>query len=189
MQRIKEYFKQISLADKCLLIIFTICLFQTFLMLFLNENNTQTTNTIDIIVRTTAAGIFGYLLSSNFHLRTPEQQQNINTYKTPPQIKTSQKQSVTSMKTSIGFTPEASAPDSPDLGFSDENNIQNLHRSRHVQSLIATVIGITALCILLVIRNFITITPEMISTISQLRDFVSGCVGFLLGTQTNSASH
>ena len=34
--------------------------------------------------------------------------------------------------------------------------------------------------LLLIVRNFTTVTPDMAATLSQLRDFVCGCIGFLV---------
>ena len=38
----------------------------------------------------------------------------------------------------------------------------------------------TTLILLLIVRNFTTVTPNMSATLSQLRDFVCGCIGFLV---------
>ncbi|WP_227449914.1 hypothetical protein [Clostridioides sp. ES-S-0108-01] len=50
-----------------------------------------------------------------------------------------------------------------------------------LQIIIDTVICVVALIVLFVVRNFTNTTSASLGTISQMRDFVSGCVGFLLG--------
>ena len=191
MRLIKRYLSHISPADKCLLVIFMICLFQTLLMTFFNIGNNQYTNSIDTIVRTTSAGIFGYLLSTNFHAKTMEHSHEVDNPKNFTQTnavtqKSSTQKSNITMKSTIGFQVSPTNTDNLKKGSLDTKSEHVQSCSRHVQTMIATIIGISSLCILLFLRDFVSITPEMSSTISQLRDFVSGCVGFLLGTRVNN---
>lgn len=65
----------------------------------------------------------------------------------------------------------------------DNDSKKELNASNQ-QIVIATIIGITALIVLIIARYYINLTDKSIATISQMRDFVSGCVGFLLGCPT-----
>ncbi|MEG1426533.1 MAG: hypothetical protein RSC76_02470 [Oscillospiraceae bacterium] len=62
--------------------------------------------------------------------------------------------------------------------------------TNHLQICIATGVGLFCVFALCILRNILAMKPDfvfshdMLSTISQFRDFVSGCVGFLIGTPT-----
>ena len=56
---------QISLVDRCLLLYLALLLLYMIVNLFI-KTDSQDTNTIDIIIRTSAAVIIGYFLSGNF---------------------------------------------------------------------------------------------------------------------------
>lgn len=47
-------------------------------------------------------------------------------------------------------------------------------------TIIISIIGIVSLLIMLTVRNFTTINTTSVSTLSQLKDFVSATVGFLV---------
>ena len=46
--------------------------------------------------------------------------------------------------------------------------------------IVVALVGLFSLILLLIVRNFTTVTPNMAATLSQLRDFVCGCIGFLV---------
>lgn len=60
-----------------------------------------------------------------------------------------------------------------------------------LQILIATYIGLFCLLVLLMVRDIpgvsarMATSPSAIATVAQMRDFVSGCVGFLIGCPTS----
>ncbi|MEG1886820.1 MAG: hypothetical protein RR177_01725, partial [Oscillospiraceae bacterium] len=56
----------LHLADKCLLVFMIILMLQSIHNLFFYESTFQSSDTLDVIVRTTAAAIFGYFISANF---------------------------------------------------------------------------------------------------------------------------
>lgn len=194
----KKSFKRIALIDKCLIIFMTILMIQSIYNLFANESISQETNTIDVVIRTTSAAIFGYFLSANFIKKSTDN--NINSVPPEPlkkikQIELSDQpaehQNIINSKTNIGFTANATDTHITPNTVTDDDYISNddyndMNEISHQQIIIATIIGITSLCVLLAARNFITVTPNMSGTISQLRDFVSGCVGFLLGCPPKS---
>lgn len=183
----KSYFK-IKLVDRCLIIFMLLLMAQSTYNLFTNEVDSQETNTIDIVVRTTSAAIFGYFLSANFIKRESQSSSGTISAGAPPSV--------------LPPPPAGTAPESPaaanQIGFSAApGGIQELSagtarsnvpalveesETSHQQVIIATLIGVFALMILIVARNFCQISPAMFGTISQMRDFVSGCVGFLLGS-------
>ncbi|MCQ7013166.1 hypothetical protein M9Y11_20315, partial [Clostridioides difficile] len=62
IKNIKKAWYKIKLIDRCLIIVMAILMFQSIYNLFVNEVNSQDTTTIDVVVRTTSAAIFGYFL-------------------------------------------------------------------------------------------------------------------------------
>ncbi|GKX66677.1 hypothetical protein [Inconstantimicrobium mannanitabidum] len=159
-----ESLKRVKLVDRCLIIFMIILMTQSIYNLFFNESTLQNSNVIDIVVRTTSASIFGYFLSSNFLNR--------------PSIKKSKyaKNNRILDETSVTYENKLEIDN---LDNKDENE-----QSRNIneqQIVIATVIGVISLVVLLIARNMNIINTTTAATISQLRDFVAGSVGFLLG--------
>ena len=105
--------------------------------------------------------------------------------------------SVTSAQTAIGFAAEQNEPGQPTarIGFSAESETDSKAQTEiavshssgspgqrlRQQMIIVAIIGISSLLILVVARNYTQPCPEAVATLSQLRDFVSGSVGFLTG--------
>ena len=69
-QSIRRVFSKIPLVDKCLLIIFLVLMLQSAYSLFAHNSSNSEIEHVDVIVRTSAASIFGYLLSANFILQS-----------------------------------------------------------------------------------------------------------------------
>lgn len=65
----------------------------------------------------------------------------------------------------------------------EEKGVQtkNSHTNNQ-QIIIVFLIGLVSLILLIITRNFIGMSEHIRGTISQLRDFVSGSVGFLVGS-------
>lgn len=187
--------KNINLIDKCIIVITIILFLQFAHNLFANEIIYQTSEPIDIIIRTTIASIFGYFISANFV-------KNERYYKNKifADIKAANEISSVNVSNtdktdgssyySIGFvSPNAAiqpALQNAVIFPSDENN--PLIETNNLQIIIVTFIGIFCLVLLIIARNCTTITPHSMSSLSLLRDIVSGCVGFLLGSPSQNAS-
>ena len=60
---------RIPLVDKCLLVFFLVLLTQSAYSLFSHNGTGSEIEHIDVIVRTSSAAIFGYILSANFILQ------------------------------------------------------------------------------------------------------------------------
>ncbi|MEK5731010.1 hypothetical protein AAAK53_03790 [Clostridioides difficile] len=186
IKNIKKAWYKIKLIDRCLIIVMAILMFQSIYNLFVNEVNSQDTTTIDVVVRTTSAAIFGYFLSANFIKRPLRKYTNTDVSSNlfidnnlSPKGQESNQNNIMNVKNTIGFTSEADnyekkIPINNNEGFEEGETSE-------LQIIIATVICIVALTVLFVVRNFTTTTSASLGTISQMRDFVSGCVGFLLG--------
>lgn len=158
--------KRIKLVDRCLIIFMIILMTQSIYNLFFNEGILQNTNVIDIVVRTTTAAIFGYFLSSNFMGKYNNKQADCA-------------KKVEVLDKNIIGDHNDNKQEVPVNDSKGENEVQNV--SSNQQIIIATVIGVVSLIVLIIARNHNLINSTTTATISELRDFVSGSVGFLLG--------
>lgn len=157
--------KKIKLIDRCLIIFMIILMSESIYNLFSNRVSPINSNDIDIIIRTTSAAIFGYFLSGNFIKKPRSKDDNC-----------SKQNEILDKKTILPY-------EEIDTIEEYDKNIKELNASNQ-QIIIATIIGITALVVLIIARNYIELNDKSIAVISQMRDFVSGCVGFLLGCPT-----
>ena len=78
-------------------------------------------------------------------------------------------------KTIVAYSSHNELPDDQDKQYSCTKS----------QTLIIAAICIVSLATLIIIRNFAQITPNNLATVSQLRDFVSSSIGFLVGCGKN----
>ena len=184
-------------VDKGLLLMMLVLLLQSAYSIFCPGETGPTVEEIDIIVRTSAAAIFGYFLSANSIRNTASGGQ------TPPA--TTQRTLETGGSVSpppgepaarIGFSdtepgnadPGASPiPGNAQAEISAEDKAANC-----LQVVVATGIGLFCLVTLLVLRNLsqwglVSAESDTVaSAVVQFRDFISGCVGFLIGCPTHS---
>ena len=126
------------LVNLFLLLFMTLLLLYTAWILLAKPPASQDANTIDIIIRTSAAAIFGYFLSSSFR-------------KTDSDL---------------------SAQEVPSVPASRSTN--------QIQISVIASIGLLSLILLFLARGSVTMTPEFSAAVSQLRDFVSAAIGFLV---------
>ena len=179
-------------VDRGLILFMLVLLVQSAYSIFFPNDANAVANDIDIIVRTSAAAIFGYFLSANFILHnTPSVQAH------PPEaghmIETvGQAADSSAPKSQIGFYPS----DTPaEVGAIQEMEDSHVPTASCLQVVVATGIGLFCLVTLLLLRNtapwneaLSSSSDSVTATVAQLRDFVSGCVGFLIGTPTNSST-
>ena len=158
----------IHLVDKCLILFMAILLIQSACTLLGFPGNTAQANEIDVIIRTSSAAIFGYFLSANF-IR--------NGASGSGQQETA--------RMGDGGLKELAAEEG------EENKEEHPVESGRLQILIAAAVGLFCLFTLILLRNVggwgegIEASPSATATVAQFRDFVSGCVGFLIGSPTN----
>ncbi|MEG1869537.1 MAG: hypothetical protein RR205_01675 [Oscillospiraceae bacterium] len=163
---LKKELKKIHIVDKCLIVFMLILLIQSSYSLFCNQSATVETDGVDMIVRTSAASIFGYFLSANFIKKQSKASEQNNKINAEKEISTDINQNNTK-DIAVNITKEK-----PSYGGSPSC----------VQIFIATSIGIFSLCVLLFFRDFDGGNQSALATVSQFRDFVSTCVGFLIGS-------
>ena len=192
-QRIRAAWAEIHLVDRCLLLFMTVLLVQLACSLFLPENLAPEAGSIDVIVRTSAAAIFGYLLSGNFNRGStlePTRQTDVS-LKCLLEAESDVLSSPQDLQYPIGdpavlsgeMVRERAEPSKAEQGVPGRD-------TGCLQILMAMVIGLFCLAVLLMVRFSawwgvtLVSSDSATATIAQLRDFVSGSVGFLIGCPT-----
>ena len=182
--RIKRAMRKISLVDKCLILIMSVLMMQCAFILFEPKTSDQT-NPLDVVTRTSAASIFGYFISANF-IRKQEDDTNAQLVVVPPA--TVLADPAKGPTAQIGFSaaeePKTELTANPATMQQSSYEQQMGMQHEHLQVVVTTAIGLFSLCLLIVYRNFGAQSVAATGTLSQLRDFVSGCVGFLIGSTT-----
>lgn len=172
-KKIASIWKKIHLSDKCLFIFMCALLIQATFGLFFRVGDGGSTNGIDVIVRTSAAAIFGYFLSGNF-AKEKKEEKSCDTCKPTEKVE---------IETMDG-------DDSPE-DYEKKSVYEEDEVTGQVQIIIATVVGMFCFIVLTVIRNSMNAmqasdaTQDATAVVSMFRDFVSGCVGFLIGSPTD----
>ena len=190
-------------VDKSLMLFMLVLLAQSACNLLFPNIGGAFTGDIDIIVRTSCAAIFGYLLSANFMRHTTPSGQ-APTSQAPHILETgiTPTSGEAAPMAKIGFSAGDTQPGpgdaQPQAGGAQADGQAAVPDSPAVTCLqvrVATAIGLFCLAILLILRNMSHwgILPAqsdaVLATVSQFRDFVSGCVGFLIGSPTQRQSN
>lgn len=242
-----------NLADKFLIAMMLILFLQSAYTLFVNPPMSQVKNTVDIVIRTSAAGIFGYFISSNFMKKgesASAASQSTPSGTEPVPVPQGDTEQAAQAKDPIGFIPPSvpdggAGPDNAGAGnpnpipvnipggqpsptfpasqrikqeatpsaLASQPSIQQPQgagkgvettsvtvaqpgppdfvpappetdatsgSSSKFQIMIVSGISISSLLLLLFLRNFWDIPDSAAPIISQLRDFVSAGIGFLI---------
>lgn len=195
--------KRIDLVDRCIMLILIILMAQTIFNLFTHHAGQN--EAIDIVIRTSLASLFGYIISANFIRHessttmpneTPLQPEQFSQL-TLEDLSTSSINLTSSNQDSVMESMQPTGVDIIDPLLHLTNPIENKEkfslsgfdqksRPHDIQILFITAIGLIALISLLMANNLETIDETLASTISQLRDFVSGSIGFLIGCSTHN---
>ena len=156
MKRIFENIKQsldaISLIDKILMAYMGILLVYIAIHLIWGATMQDSTS-VDTIIRTSASAIFGYFISNNF-IRSNSDTESKSKMNIQAQSDLIQQEKNTAVNTSVCCS--------------------------RLQIIVVSAIGFIALVLLLISRNYTQTTPEFSTTVSQLRDFLSASIGFLV---------
>ncbi len=178
-------FKNIPPAEKILLLLMAFLLIQFFVVLTGPE--AQDTESIDVVQRSVAAMVFGYFIGGSFG-----EKQN-KTENTDAVSKIQLKGEATggaSMK-KIGFVSQM--PEQERTAGSENRPPEERYVSVNggaLQIWIAGGIGFAALALMFMVRNMESLheilqSQSGVATLSQLRDFAAGSVGFLISTSRN----
>lgn len=179
--KIKELKQKISLVDRCLLVYLSFLLVYISIHLFTGAQ-LQDTNAIDVVVRTSTAVIIGYFLSGNFiKSNSVGNQSNINTV-SKQEMKVDGSETETVTKNQIGFQvpSEEGKLQNGFIQMEQKSDGNESGKCNSIQVMIVAGIGGISLILLFAVRNYLDTNPEITATVSQFRDFVSACVGFLV---------
>lgn len=136
-------------VDRVLMVFMAILLSYMAVSILSGHAASQDTNTVDVMVRTSASAIFGYFISGNFQ-------------KTAPQ----------------SSSPGNAAPSAPAVAAEDTPAAPSC--AGKLQIGVVSLIGMFCLLLLLLCEKSAAATPKHAATVSQLRDFVAACIGFLI---------
>lgn len=173
-----------------------VLMLQSLYTLFFPGWDSQLSGSIDVVVRTSAAAVFGYFLSANFAARDEESQQ------VPPASPVHRMEPAEAAISSsagpvnqIGFVSGTQA-DTGEIQLQSDPVLPQQPGCRCApQILVATCIGLFCLVTLILLRNMgvddkaLAKSSSLTATVSQFRDFVSGCVGFLIGCPSAQQSN
>ena len=200
---------RVHLVDKSLLLFMLVLLAQSVYSIFFPGGPNSSTGDIDIIVRTSAAAILGYFLSANFVLHTSAAGQQVtaepegNILKTgadsPAEIVGTPAESVVPDQAVFSRVAERQPAASSEEGNAVKTEAEPISTGQEtatncLQVAVAAGIGLFCLITLLVLRNLAQLdivsmdSDSAVATVTQFRDFVSGCVGFLIGCPTHRNS-
>lgn len=176
----KGLIAKIGLVDRFLILFMLILLLYTAIGIFTGMTDPQNGDMIDTIIRTSAASIFGYFISANFtkinttNLPTDSYSRNLNI---PVHV------SDESLNVPISNQDEFAAS-VDDAEEEEKTSVTEFSPDQvscsKLQVIIVSSIGGCALILLFVTKFFIAETSEISVTVSQLRDFVSASIGFLI---------
>lgn len=185
---VHQAWKQLHLVDRCLLILMVVLMAQSTYTLFFPGRDSSLSSSIDIVVRTSAAAIFGYFLSANFAARDGLKQP---TPSISPENRTESAESIpnglSAPKNQIGFVSDTTSTVSGGILAQEDASPAEQPQCCGLQVLVAACIGMFCLGALILLRDigFGTVSlaesSSLTATVTQFRDFISGCVGFLIG--------
>lgn len=164
---LKQLLDGVYLIDKILMLYMIILLAYTAVHL-ISSTAMQESTTVDTIIRTSASAIFGYFISNNFIKSTSDAKSQSKS-----DLNTENSTSNDNATTQANFDKQKETNEKKPAADS------NICCSR-LQITVVSTIGLISLMLLLISRNFTKTTPEFSATVSQLRDFLSACIGFLV---------
>ena len=187
LKRIRNMLSGVSLVDVVLVLFMMVLLAYLTAHLFTGIEPDKESNSIDIIVRTSAAGVFGYFISRNFGRKVRKTSSGSTSAVS--------RQTIDAATSSpIGF--RAQSPSDPEQGTLNTvdpsaevteyaDAVQAEAQCDRMQVLIVSAIGLFSLIVLLIARQFYSTAGEFTAIVSQLRDFLSASIGFLISCGNN----
>lgn len=197
-KRICSTLAKIHIVDKFLIVFMILLMGQSVHSLFANHPTSGESAHIDIIVRTSAAAIFGYFLSTNFIRHASYNSKDETGGSLETHAKSILGVSSDGIQNHIGFAAPQSedSTDMLDMGnvSYNENPSPNKFGGNRLQIVITSIIGLFCLVVLIIARDITALNADMevsataAATAAQFRDFVSGCIGFLIGSPTTNTN-
>lgn len=181
---VRAAWRRIPMVDRGLMLLMAVLLVQSaYVIFFPAADSGATAGNIDIVVRTSAAAIFGYFLSASF---AAQKTAGVPTVSGGHIMEMAdQGGDGTKARGTIGFVSETSVQSGS--GAQTRGTAETATGGSRLQVVMATGIGLFCMVVLIVVRNSAQLTEAaaesstMMATVVQFRDFVSACVGFLIG--------
>lgn len=170
--RVRLSWGRLHLADRLLLAFMAVLLIQSGHNLFAHELGQGQSAELDVVVRTTMAAVFGYFISAG--MRGGEE--SAPSAAQPPIGFALPQEEKTSLRMEGEGASSGSAQKLPQPGGGQGEPPGRLGQ----QMVMVGLMGLASLGLLILARNCGQTSPEALATLSQLRDFVSGSVGFLI---------
>lgn len=176
----KGLIAKIGLVDRFLILFMLILLLYTAIGLFTGITDSQNGDMVDTIIRTSSASIFGYFISTNF-TKTNTKNSQADSYSNSLSIPVHVNDESLSVPPSNQneFVTSADVTEEPVKTSATEFSPDQVSCSK-LQVIIVSSIGGCALILLFITKFFIAEPSEISVTVSQLRDFVSASIGFLI---------
>ena len=177
----KKIIGPVVLVDVFLLLFMAVLLLYMGYTLLWGHPSSNEVDPIGVIVRTSSASIFGYLISSNFSMgNSSNPKESLNSQSSGLYVQPPAGHSNQQIRSAIGFSAGKDAADAQE-GNSPSGVFHDSQRDcNQIQVCVVCTIGLVSLCILFFSNANPEMTPEWTAMISQLRDFVAACIGFLI---------
>lgn len=186
---VRAAWRRIPLVDRGLMLLMAVLLVQSACVIFFATADNATAGNIDIVVRTSAAAIFGYFLSASFASQTAMRGPTASGGHMMEMA--DHGGSGMESRGAIGFVSDAAVQGGSSA--QPRETAESGTGSSCLQVAMATGIGLFCLAVLIAVRNSAQIheaaeqSPTVMATVVQFRDFVSACVGFLIGYPSETA--
>lgn len=175
----KVLIAKIGLVDRFLMLFMVILMLYTAIGLFRGATDSQNSNMVDVIVRTSAASIFGYFISGNF-VKSSKTDSRTDSFNNNLNITAQENSLNMQLKNPIGFAKSDDADGTESGKISVTEYSSKAVPSDRLQIVIVSSVGICSLILLFIIKFFTSGISVSSAVVSQLRDFVSACIGFLV---------
>lgn len=182
--RLRASVSAIHPVDRCLILFAVVLLAQSVYSLFAPEE-TPLAGNIDTMVRTSLAAVFGYFLSSNF---------NAGSSGKPAQEETTSPQAEPLLEETPSDSQREAQQEAAPPAENTASRVAGAPATvSRLQIFLAAGIGLVCLMALLVLRCHPSLAEHALSgspaaTVTQFRDLVSGCIGFLIGCPVHGSA-
>lgn len=183
-KRFKKSIQSLCLVDRFLMLFMLVLFGYLVVKVFFGAGGSQDNDTIGVIVRTSLASIFGYFISSNFAAGASSSQMTDARGVHLPSETLNPSPSAR-LRNQIGF--ETSVLQSSGEVSSAKESPAPVKRCGKAQVYVVASIGLCSLVILLATTKLQDAASEIAAMKSQLRDFVSACIGFLVSCGKHTA--
>ena len=180
LTKLKDLIVKIELVDRFLILFMLILFLYTIVGLFTGMTDSKNGDMVDTIIRTSAASIFGYFISSNF-IKANKINSTEDSYVSNLDIQVqANDEDLNIPPNNIKESEILSDLSGKSLKTSVTEPLSDQISDGKLQVAIVSAIGGGSLILLFIIKFFIAEISEISVTVSQLRDFVSACIGFLV---------